>query len=514
MRKFLLIALSAILALSLFSGANAQVGYSNGTFTSYEVVNLGNAPTTISVIYYDENGVAATYQPSFPDVPENGTITVQESLEPDLPSGRYSAVVSAGQPIAAIVNQQLGTAGSGSSIAPFSSYTGASSGSTSVILPAIMYNWFNYYTEIYIQNVGTGPANVNIQYTPTSIGACTTGATGVSDPITGIAQYASHQVSQVAETALGAPSVSGCTSYNGRFLGSAKVTATNGQPFVVVVNQIVQNKLFSYNGFTSSGTDVLAPAYMRHYYNYYASLTIANPNTSDANVDLTYTPSIYSNPQTTVHASHTIPAGKSITLYDGDSANSDQSDLLADYPIANGIRFFGTVTIHSTNGVGVVAMVNQEASAAGGNQAGSYNAMLTSEGSQEISLPLIQSEYYGFYTSLSIMSVDGTDPTIDITYTSDGQYSTVKNTSKTYTYTLVDGFLNRYEGPSASADQSDLRDDPSWLSGGYRRFIGSARIKVTSGSNIVAFVNSESITAPYASTRNSMYSYNGFNITP
>jgi hypothetical protein len=112
------------------------------------------------------------------------------------------------------------------------------------------------------------------------------------------------------------------------------------------------------------------------------------------------------------------------------------------------------------------------------------------------------------------MSVDGTNPTVEITYTSDGTYSSVKNTSKTYTYTLTNGLLNRYEGTSATAAQSDIRDDATWLSGGNRRFIGSARISVTSGSNIVAFVNSESTTAPNASTRDSMYTYNAFNLAP
>jgi len=514
MKKSTLITLSVIMVLALFSSAAAPaVTYTDPALTSYQVVNLGTGVANISVTYYNQLGVAASYSPSFPNVPVNGSVTVQQSLESSLASGVYSAVVSADQPIAAIVNQQLGTAGSGTSIAPFSSYTGVSNGATSVTLPAIMYNWFGYYTEIYIQNAGTGPANVTITYNPTTNGACTTGAAAVVDTVTGIPQYASRQVSQESESTLGAPAVTGCSAFQGRFLGSATVASTNGQPVVVIVNQIVQDKLFTYNGFTASGLDVLAPAYMRHYYNYFASLTIANPNASDAQVDLTYTPSTGSNPMTTVTASHTIPAGKSITIYDGDSASPAQTDLETDYPISATNRFFGSVLIHSTNGVGIVAVVNQEATAAGGNQAGSYNAIASTEGSQQISAPLIQSAFYGYYTSLTIMSVDGTNPTVDITYTSDGTYSSVQNHSKTYTYTLVNGLLNRYEGPSASAAQSDLLDDPEWLSGG-QRFLGSVRISVTSGSNIVAFVNSESTTAPNASTRDSMYSYNAFNLVP
>jgi hypothetical protein len=391
MKKTIFSIFSIIAAFALFTSVGAQVTYSDATFTSYQVVNLGTDPADITVTYYNESGTAASYSPSFPNVPANGSVTVQQALEGSLASGRYSAVVSSTQPIAAIVNQQLGTAGSGTSIAPFSSYTGVSAGSTSVTLPAIMYNWYGYYTEIYVQNAGTAPANVTITYKPTSLGSCTTGATGVTDTINGIPQYAAHQISQYSETTLGAPSVAGCAAYTGRFLGAATVASTNGQPVVVVVNQIVQDKLFSYNGFANSGTDLLAPAYMRHYYNYFASLTIANPNASDAQVELTYSPSSFSSPVTPVVASHTVPAGKSITIYDGDSASADQTDLETVYPIDATHRFFGSVRIHSTNGVSVVALVNQEASAGGGNQAGSYNAISTAEGTQEISVPLIQS---------------------------------------------------------------------------------------------------------------------------
>lgn len=498
--------------------ASAQVSYDDASYTSYQVVNLGNANTTINVTYYDENGNPASYSPSFPNVQQGGAVTVQQSMENALAPGRYSAVISASEPIAAIANQQLGSSGSGTSIAPFSSYTGSSSGATQVTLPAIMHNWFGYYTEIYIQNVGDGPAaNVQITYDPTTVGTCLTGATGQTDTAAStsanLAQYATNVVSQLNKTSLGASGMTGgCATFNGRFLGGASITAD--QPVVVIVNQYVQDKLFTYNGFASSGTNLIAPAYMRNYFGYYASLTIANPGTTDANVTVTYTSdSLFSNPKNMeVVENFTIEGGKSINRYDGPGASADQTDLATEFPEAPGFRFFGSVKI--TSDVPVVAIVNQESVSASGNQAGSYNALLASEGSQMISAPLIQSDFYGYYTSLTIMTVDGTDATVQITYTSDGEFSSVKNTSKTYTMDTVNGFLNRYEGPTATADQSDILDDAAWVAGGQRLFIGSAVIEVVSGADIVAFVNSESNTAPNAASRDSLYSYNAFNMQP
>ncbi|MCD4738227.1 MAG: hypothetical protein K8R89_03080, partial [Anaerolineae bacterium] len=224
-------------------------------------------------------------------------------------------------------------------------------------------------------------------------------------------------------------------------------------------------------------------------------------------VTLTYqSDSVFSNPtDTTVVATHSIPPLESINRYDGSSATDDQTDLETEFG-GDSNSFFGSVVIEST--IPVVAMVNQEATPGSGAQAGSYNGLIAGSGSQKISVPLIQSDFYGYYTSLTIMTVDGSEATVDITYTSDGTYSSVTNHSETHQHTTLNGFLNRYEGSSSSAAQSDLLDDAAWVSGtGDRRFIGSAVIEVVSGADIVAFVNSESS----VSGSDSMYTYNAFN---
>ncbi len=502
--------LSVILALVITTVAGAQITYEKATITSYQVVNLGVNKTTIVADYYKSDGTKA-FSNTFTDVPAKGVVTVQQALETGLPSGQFSAVLSAGEPLAAIVNQQLGDTGSGISTAPFSSYSAVSGGAQEVTIPVVMYNWFGYHTELFIQNVSGTPATVTIDYKPTALTGCTTGTASTGSAVGTLPASTSKSVSQRDMTGLGAPSATGCTAFTGRFLGAATVKSTGGA-IAVIVNQYVQNKLFTYNGFSNTGgTTLVVPAYLRNFYNYYASLTIANPGGTDAQVELTYTPSAsLSNPTAAIVANYTVPAGKSITIYDGPGTGA--SDLSTAYPNGTTKRFFGTVKIVSKNSIPVVAMVNQEATLAAGNQAGAYNAASSSEGTKKISVPLIQSDFYGYYTSLTIATVDGTEANLRITYTSDGTYSSVKNTSKSYEMPTANGVLNRYEGSSASAAQSDLLDDAAWESGGTGRFIGSALIEVISGANIVAFVNSESNSAPMASTRDSMYSFNAFNL--
>lgn len=513
MRKLRFVPLALLLIALVVTGVSAQgVSYDDPWNTSYQVVNLHDTEATdIIVEYYDGRGDRVdTATRTFPDVPPGGSVTVLQATEDTLPKGRYSAVISAGQPIAAVANQQTDP-GTGNSQPPFSSYSGASEGATEVIIPAVMHNWFGYYTEFFIQNVGGGPAeDIDIEYLPTTFAGCQAGAMGQSDDNLQIAQYAGLNVSQLNKTALGASGLTGgCAGFNGRFLGSAKITAD--QPVVVVANQHTQGKLFTYNAQASGATEVLLPAYMRNYYGYYAALVIANPAAPggpDADVTVTYTNGNLGNSpsgQAVVTGNHTVPAGESITIYDGPTgSDTDLAD--AGYGYGGPYSFFGTVLVESTEPV--AAMVNQEAVTASGAQAGTYNGVGAVEGSSRVSVPLIQSDFYGYYTSLTIMTVDGGEATVEITYTSDDTYSAVKGQSRTYTHTTVDGFLNRYEGPTAGPALSDILDDTAWQSAGDGRFIGSAVIEVTSGSDIVAFVNSEKSVGGI----DSMYTYNAFNL--
>lgn len=494
---------SLVLALILVGSHIVLAQYADPWYTSYQVQNLGSEPADIVVDYYDENGVVqSAAQKTFSDVPPGGSVTVvQFSDDPNLGTGRFSAVISADQPIAAIVNQQLVPSGATgfTPIQPFSSYSGASEGSTTVILPVVMYNWYGYYTEFYIQNVGGGNASdVDIAYYPTTVGGETAGATGVTDNDNTIPQYASLHKSQENQTALGAPT----GTFAGRFLGAAIITAD--QPLVVVVNQHApgSTKLFTYNGFGSGSKKIGAPVYMRGFYDYYASLTIANTSLSaTANVTITYQAdnTHSTHPGASVTVNYTIPPGESINRYDGPTATDAQSDL---DDALNFTRFFGTVTIESDQDI--VAIVNQESTIDG--QAGTYSAISLDDATKKISVPLIQADFYGYYTSLTIQSATGASGVVTITYTSDSVYSTVKNASKAYIHNIGVAPLNIYEGRKGGLEIGDINSDPFWESGGQRYFIGSAIIE--SSVPIIAFVNEEFDVA----AADSMYTFNAFNL--
>jgi hypothetical protein len=354
-----------------------------------------------------------------------------------------------------------------------------------------MYNWYGYYTEFYVQNVGMGTADVDVAYYP-GLG----GATGVTDDAT-IPQYTSENFSQKSQTALGAPS----GTFAGRFNGAAVVTSD--QPVVVVVNEHNEGaqKLFTYNGFASGATEMVAPSILRGHYGWYTSMSIANPDIS-ASVDVTITYSadtVYSLPEslrgTTVTANFTIDPGKALTRYDGSGANPTTDPSLTD--LASFTRFFGTAKIESSGPV--VAKVNQEND--GGN-AEAYNCVDSTTATTKVVVPLIQADFYNFYTSLTILNLSDQEADISIVYTSDGTYSSPTNTSITVDHTIAgNGVFNSWEGGLATT--GDVHN-----SGTFVRFNGAAVI--TSDRPIVAIVNEEKS----GSGLDYGYSFNTFNTNP
>jgi len=492
-----------LILLSLVVVPTALAQYSEGSwYTSYNMQNLGSNQADVSVTYYKPDGTAIA-GPSW-KIDPFGSVVWTQWEDTSLPAGQYSAVIESTEEIAVTTNQQLLPTGATgfTPIAPFSSYSGASAGSTQVTLPSIMHNWFGYYTEFYVQNVGSGDAHVNITYYPGEMDGATSGATGQTDSGT-IPKFASKGFSQENMTNLAA----GSGIWAGRFLGSAVVTSD--QPVVVVVNQHNPGtyKLFTYNGFDVGSTSAGAPTYMKGHFGYYASLTIGNPSTTtDANVTIAYTAdSTYSKPVSeqgkTTTVNYVIKPGTALVRYDGPTATAGQSDLGA-YT-----QFFGSAKV--TSDIPVVIMVNLEATTQAGAQSGTYNGMAYSGATTKISVPLIQADFYGYYTSLTIQNTTSTPANIQITYTSDSTYSAQKNKSKTYNHTIpANGMVNIYEGRKGGLEIGDINSDAFWRDGSNWKFNGSAII--TSDQPIIAFVNEEKDVGG----KDTMYTYNAFNLTP
>lgn len=519
MRKIKLASFISLFMILIFVTASfAQYsGYSWGT--TYQIVNLGEQ-TDINVKYYDSTGVLnAGATRTFSDVDSGASVKViQVRDDTNLGNGVYSAVVSAGQPIAAIVNQELYLAGSTNPSPPFSSYSGVSpeDAGNVVFIPVAMHNYYTYYTEIIIMNVdGTSDAsNITIDYYPTTVNGNVTGVQVLGKPVQTLKPNQSITISQKSMTELGNP----------RFLGSAVVKSPNAKIAVVVNQHSPENyKLMTYNGIVGGDTELFVSNHMRGYYGYYNSLTIANPNSTSACVRLTYTPSgqynqVLSGSIGPVSVDYKIDAFKNINRYDGPTASDSQSDL-DDGPVYS--RFFGSVKIESitssssltgcpSSALPVVAITNGESISGAGNsnQSGSFNAVFATKGTKKLASPMAYSSFYGYYTSIVVQNTTGEDTTCNFTYTSDSVESTIKNHTEVYTENLLgNGVINIYEGTSGS-ERGHINTDPAWSNGTYKRFNGSVIIEC--GQPVVGYANLEADIL----SKDSMYSFNLVNLLP
>jgi hypothetical protein len=399
-----------LLALALLAGivipAAAQLG--DNDFSSFTVQNLDTSTATVSVMFVNEAGT--TYGPT--EVPTlNGgqpnpfTLAPGESFEiyvpgipAGLPDGRYSVVVSSDKEVAAIAN----IIGEGA-INFNGSYSGFALGDSTFYLPAVVFNYYGWYSLISVQNVGASATDVTVNIT------CESGLTG-SLSQTGVPSMASVHFDLNATTPVGFTGSSVCN-------GSAVIT-TSGENVVVVDNQRApaSGNTQSYSGVISGATSLNAPALYNAYYGWDASVNILKLGGGSTNVTVTYSDTGTSNCNLTDIAPNCLlymPTAHPSTGYFGATITSDT--------------------------LPVVAVVN----AANGAQAQTYNAVAS--GTETVGIPSVMKSYYGWDTSVTCQNVGGLATTLHLEY--DGYSGSAYDTASLATgdtveiYTPGEGFL-------------------------------------------------------------------------
>lgn len=222
------------------SGATAinlpLIACNNGGFdTWFNIQNVGTGDATVTVTYVP--GLFGT-----PGVTDQVTIPSMRAKTFDQRVGSTTgtktctqladgstkfvggATISSNQPVVATV-MFLGTG----SMKAVQGYNGFTAGSTAINLPLIMANNSGYYTSIQVQNTGTGPAQVVVDY-----GVGTYGNT--TDP----GQETFSLAQGASKTIIHAGNAFSQVNWGtfGTYVGGATITQ-NGttQPLVAVVNQ-------------------------------------------------------------------------------------------------------------------------------------------------------------------------------------------------------------------------------------------------------------------------------------
>jgi hypothetical protein len=390
--------LSAIVMMVLLAGLTATAASAQlTTTTSFQVQNLSSSATAnIQILFYDSTGNVVS------GATINDTITASQSklyyqgTTVGLPSPfNGSVVISSDQPVAAIgVTKTANAAGTQQYQG---TYSGFSAGADKFYVPVVMKAFYNYTTEISIQNAGSANVDVSIAYTG-----------GYSDSHTGLKPGQVYRFNNAST-----PSMP-----NG-YIGAGTVTASSGGTVVAVVNQNYVSGLQqqTYNGFAAadSGTTIYAPVVMKSFYGFNTSVSVQNIDDATSATVTIY----FSNGTSQTSPSLAHGAGYVFT-------QQNNGDLPA--------GFIGSARLVSSSSAKIIAVVNQQNTTSG--KASSYNAMANP--STRYVGPNVMKSFYGFNTSVQVMNVGASASTFTATF-SNGTSQTSPSIAQYGTYLFTQG---------------------------------------------------------------------------
>lgn len=438
MKKVFSLAMVLALTLALTSVAFAQVPAPGGPFNSaFRVQNLEATQAQCSYVFYAADGTD-TYTSSPTAVNPGDSLYV---FVPDLTlaSGSYSAVVNCDRKIAAVTN--FSDADSGAS------HAGVAEPGTTWYAPGIYDNYFNFYSDIVVQNASSGTVDVTVEiYAPGSATPAHT-QTATAVPANASTNFVQEGLTQLSDN----------VAY------SAKITATgNVAPIVNIYGKgSADNQLYSYNPFKAGSLTASAPVIMNDYYGYDTALVIQNIGAASANVTVEYTDGTTDN--------YTI------------AQNSAESIYTPGTTLTAGNTLYGATV---TSDQDIVVLVNESN---GFNRAASYTGFAS--GSNEVRVPIVEKRYYGYNSSVTCQNVGAAATTMTIEYA---------------------GIATTTTSPSIAVGGTHLFYQPTdpALATVAPNYISSATI--TAGDSIVCVVNQDINEGSGATTvMDQLYSYEG-----
>lgn len=367
MKKVFSLTMVLALTLALTSIAFAAVPAPGGPFNSaFRVQNLEATQAQCSYVFYAADGTESFTSATTAVNPGDSLYVYVPDLA--LTSGSYSAVVNCDRQIAAVTN--FSDADSGAA------HAGVADPGPTWYAPGIYDNYYNYYSDIVVQNASTGAVDVTLE---------------IFEPGNAVAVYSVTQ--NVPVNGSHAFEQEGLAELDVNVPYSAKISATGNVAAIVNIYGLggVNNQLYSYNPFKAGATEAYAPVIMNNYYTYDTSLTIQNLGASDAEVTVEYTNGFTTN--------HTIPSNSPLALY-----TPGQSGI----PAGN-FEYGAKVT--STNAQPIVLLVNQSNPY---QRAASYTGF--SSGSTVATAPFVFKAYYTFDSNVICQNVGTGATRMEIAY--------------------------------------------------------------------------------------------------
>jgi len=357
----------------------------SGWWTGEQVQNVGDARANVVITVYDKNTSQTWTATRQIDPGASYTFTPFDTELSNM-AAQGSAIVSADQPIKAIVNVTNVKAGSfgqeGGKAAAQYQGVDASATSTTLLFPLVKGDYYGNTTSFYVQNAGSAAATAQAVFKMRT-GAVYTYTT----PSIGPGQMVVFSIYDAGYTPPANP--------DGR-VGSLIVTSAQPLAGVSLEHKTVENPatlLQGTRGFTSADYDTkaYAPVIKHQWYGRFTGIQVQNPGTSDITVTVTYKGTSGTCNGRTYTESHSVPAGGAYTFVQFAGYTPLEPPCLA------------SATIEGTGEF--VALVN-EGALSGYTPAGiTYSAIPNKSATTKVSAPLFKDNYYNNTSGLQIQNV-------------------------------------------------------------------------------------------------------------
>jgi hypothetical protein len=493
MKKLRLLAL-LVLGLVLVTNVVSAQGISQlpggGWWSGEQVQNVGTAAANVVIDAYHESDSTKDLQASQSVDPGGAfTFTPFTGLDKMEDGWRGSAVVSANQPIKAIVNVTnlavggIGATG-GKAAAQYQGFDGSAVAKT-LYFPLAKGDYYGATTTYYVQNAGDAAATFVATF-------------NMNDGNSYTYTSPSVQPNRMAIfSVFDATGYDAGTAQGGDVrLGSLTVTSAADMAGVVMEHSTTDATatfLFGTRGFTDSDFDskAYAPVAKNSYYGQFTGIQVQNVDSSAITITVTYKVTDGPNKGTTVSESASAAPGKSYTFVQLDATGS---------PMAAGD--LAAATIEATGNF--VAIVNEQQMAGVATPVGiTYSAMPDGAATQKISVPLYKDAYFKNSSGLQIQNVGSAAASVTAEFACTQEDGTTTFTADTTAATVDPGSALLIFSPSVATNPGgDLFDAGEFKSD------SNCSVTINADQNIVAIVNEMGVEGNAMDNNN----YEGFNL--
>jgi hypothetical protein len=377
--------------------AMANQAYGGYTTVTY-IKNVGTAPASVNISYYNTLGATVGAGDSNPSLPVNATWIVRQDNGNSLPAHTAgSGLISSNQPIAAFVNEfappNASAPGGTTDATSYTAIQIPQGTGTPLFAPAIASSAYGGYTTgLGIINVGNAATDVTVTYR---------GLDGTTQKTQTFPAVAAHAYIGTYSGNSGTPATDANLPAN--FAGTATIAST--QPLAAIVNETGPGaQLSSYDAVPFGSTTLQAPVALNHAFGgYYTGIGVQDVGGTGGAVTVAYYDTSGALVKTV--GPLTLRANGSLGIYQGDP-------VLGPPPSGSGYT-----AVISAGNEPIAAIVNEVAppTSGGFQQSTSYNTTLG--GTVRANLPLVESGGVdGWSTGLGIMNTGSAPTTVSVTY--------------------------------------------------------------------------------------------------